>query len=173
MFYFCLKTSDPGVTDMIVENTAWLHFRLNHWKTWHLIFHFHLCVNLWANQARLSDTCKHLLHKSSVAVVWQHATSQAWAGLRFFVSESLCGVLQGCLHKKSYYVSQIQIWTPSDGQSSHWCWGVRKALPTFSKKSVIHAVVNVFWWGGFCFLTDLQLFIVFKFFIISTNWSLL
>lgn len=65
--------------------------------------------------------------------------------------------LSGCVvfyksastQKKSYYVSHIQVWTPSDGQSSHWCRGVSKASPTFSKKSMIHAVVNVFWWVFF------------------------
>lgn len=47
--------------------------------------------------------------------------------------------------KKSYYVSHIQVWTANDGQSSHRCRGASRASPTFSKKSVIHSAVNVFW----------------------------
>lgn len=91
-----------------------------------------------------------------VVVIWQRAPSQVWAGLRFSLSERWCGVLQGCLHKKSYYVSHIQVWTLSDGQSSLWSCRASKASPTFSKKSVIHAVVNVFsssfffFWSCFC-----------------------
>lgn len=45
--------------------------------------------------------------------------------------------------QKSYYISHIQVWTQNDGQSSLWSWGASKVSPTFSKKSVIHSVVEV------------------------------
>lgn len=71
---------------------------------------------------------------------------QVWAGF-FFSSEHSVVFYKAASTEKSYYVSRIQVWTPSDGQSL-WSWGVSKASPTFSKKSVIHTEVNVF---GFSF----------------------
>lgn len=111
----------PGVTDMLVENTTWLHFRLNHWKTWHLMFHFHLCMNLWANQARLFDTCKHLFHKRTSLGRFEV----------FFVSEWLCGVLQVCLHTKKKLLCKSH-----SSLNSEW-WAVLTLMPG-SEQSLAH-----------------------------------
>lgn len=109
-------------------------------------------IVLWAIQARLPDTCKDFHHKSNVAVVWQCVPSQVWARFRFFLF-FLSGnvVFYNAASTKSYYVSHIQVWTLSDGQSSLWSRGASRASPTFSKKSVIHAVVNAFWFFSFSF----------------------
>lgn len=67
--------------------------------------------------------------------------------VRFYLFPSFCGSTACCSTRlppqKSYYISHIQVWTQNDGQSSLWSWGASKVSPTFSKKSVIHPVVEV------------------------------
>lgn len=165
--YFYMKTTDPWITGTVVENTTSLHFRLNHWKMWHLMFHFQLWIDLWAIQARLSDT---LHHKSNVAIVWQHAPSQVWAGLRFFFSPEGSVVFYKAA-STSYYISHIQVWTV-------W-W----AVLTLKQQSLAYNFQEIcdsccgeclFVFFPFVFLSDLQsMFIVFKISSVSTNWSLL
>lgn len=93
-----------------------------------------------ANTMTKKTTTVRLLHDIMIPC----KSGQVWT---FFPFTAQSAVLQDCLHKKKkrYYISRIQVWTQNDGQSSLWSWGVSEASPTFSKKSVIHTVIDFFW----------------------------
>lgn len=87
----------------------------------------------------------HSHHKSNVAVVWEHAPSHVWAGLRYFFYflNAACSSTRLPPHKKLLCKSHSSL-------NSEW-WAVltlkpgsEQSLAYISKKSVIHAVVNVF-----------------------------
>lgn len=81
-------------------------------------------------------------------VVWQHVPLQVWARLRvfFFFLSGFVFLYQAAFNKKNYYVSHIVKSELRVMGSPHTdAGGASKASPTFSKKSMIHAVLNVFW----------------------------
>lgn len=120
-------------------------------------------INVGANQARLPDMIRANIHTikkqrgvgvggvccMTLTCTLALTRLDRFEGVFFFFSLSLSWAQRGVLYKaastekKSYYISHIQVWTQSDGQSSLWCRGVSEASPTFSKKSMIHAVVHV------------------------------
>lgn len=85
----------------------------------------------------------HTHYESNVTVVWQHVLSQVWAGLRGFFQSGGSVFYKAASTKKLLCKSHSSL-------NSVWRavvtlkLGASKASPTFSKKSVIHAVVNVF-----------------------------
>lgn len=113
---------------------------------WQLMFNFRLWIDLWRRTRRDSLICASTYTIKAPWLLFEsfhpYQSGQVWVSL-FFSEHGT--VFYKAASTKRYYISHIQVWTQSDGQSSLWsCW-VCKASPTFSKKSVIHAVVNVFW----------------------------
>lgn len=127
----------------LIDKTTWLRLRLKHWK----LFHFRVVVKQACRRTkRVPNRYKQSHHESSVVVVWQRAPSQVRAGLRFLSSSMV--FYKAASTKKEEKMAHFNL---SDGQSSLWCWGASKASPTFSKKSMIHPVVNLFFFSHFVF----------------------
>lgn len=104
-------------------------------KMW-LIFSF-VCKTV--DRPRWDKTCDCSMTTSTI-------TSLGTFEVFFFFPKWFCVLLPGCFHKKHYYVSHIVKSELRVMGSPHTdAGGAGKASPTFSKKSVIHAVVNVFW----------------------------
>lgn len=174
-FSFFMKTLDPWITDIVVENTTWLHFSLNHWEMWHLmLFHFQLWIDLWANQARLPDTC----YTYTIKAMWllydslhPHKSGQVWG---FFFPEGSVVFYKTASTKKILYKSHSSL-------NSEW-WAVLTLKPG-SEQSLAYIFQEIcdsccgeylLFFSIFVFLSDLQsMFIVFKVSSVSTNWSLL
>lgn len=145
----------------------WLLFLNAPFKVWLLMIHFQLWIGLWATQPILPDTCKHFYHNSILAVKWQRAPSQVWAGLScfiffvFFLFWMQHGVLQG------FQPPQKLLHKSHSCLNSSW-WAVLTLKPgnkqsfayIFPKKSVIQTAVNILCHFFFLFFCDCKFKVV-------------
>lgn len=105
---------------------------------WHLTFSF---VSKTVDTPR-RDSDKTCDCSMTTCTITSLGTSEVFSFPKWF-----CVPLPGCLQqKKNYYVSHIVKSELRVMGSPHTdAGGASKASPTFSKKSMIHAVLNVFW----------------------------